>query len=425
MRGSLTVSVRSIVNLVPWLASCVIAGTALCSAVSAQPVPPSLTADPSVSLATAIDAAWQRAVSAREADGQRRRAHAEQAAAAGPWAAPPALGLSHRDDRLSSSNGSRETEVALSWPLWLPGQRRTRAVAADAEAALAETSAQVGRWRIAGEVREAAWTLVAYQAEASQADALVASLQGLADDVDRRVRAGELARADALAARAELMAASAQQAEAQQRLLSATTRWRVLTGLPVLPDPGEAPRSDAVPNVDRHPEVQHMTQTVELARLRLDRVNASRRDPPELSVRLINDTPARTERSSSSVGVALRLPFGTDDRNLPLQAAALSELEIAQAQEQRLRERLAADLTASRAAVASAQTQEAAERSRASLLRERAQLIDKSYRAGESPLPELLRAMAAAAQADASLARQQAASGLARARLHQVSGLVP
>jgi cobalt-zinc-cadmium efflux system outer membrane protein len=40
-------------------------------------------------------------------------------------------------------------------------------------------------------------------------------------------------------------------------------------------------------------------------------------------------------------------------------------------------------------------------------------------------LPELLRALAASAQADASLARQSAALGLARARLHQASGLQP
>lgn len=412
-------------NLVPLLASGVIAGAALCCAANAQPVAAPPASGQTVSLAAAIDAAWQRAVSAREAQGQRRRAQAEQAASARPWAAPPALGLSHRDDRLSSANGSRETEVALSWPLWLPGQQSKRAAAANAQAALADIAAQVGRWRLAAEVREAAWALVVHQAQASQADALVASLQALADDVDRRVQAGDLARADALIARAEQLAASVQQSEARQRLLLATARWAVLTGLPALPDATEAPRPDAVLNVDEHPELQHATRTVELARLRLDRVNASRRDPPELSVRLINDTPARTERSSTSVGVALRLPFGTDDRNLPLQAAALSELEIAQAHEQRLRERLAADLTASRSAVASAQTQETTERSRAALLRERAQLVDKSYRAGESPLPELLRAIAAAAQADASLARQQAASGLARARLHQASGFVP
>ena len=52
-------------------------------------------------------------------------------------------------------------------------------------------------------------------------------------------------------------------------------------------------------------------------------------------------------------------------------------------------------------------------------------LIDKSFRAGETPLPDLLRALAAAAQADSAVARQTAALGLARARLQQTLGLLP
>jgi outer membrane protein TolC len=188
-----------------------------------------------VSLPVAIDAAWQRALSAREVDGQRRRAQAEQTAAGSLWAAPPSVWLGYRDDRIDANNGARETEVALSWPLWLPGQRSARAAAAGAELSLAEASGRAARWRIAGDVREAAWVLTAHQAELDQASAHATSLQALADDVERRVRAGDLARADALAARAETLAATAQQAEARQRLLAATSRWTLLTGLQALP----------------------------------------------------------------------------------------------------------------------------------------------------------------------------------------------
>ena len=82
-------------------------------------------------------------------------------------------------------------------------------------------------------------------------------------------------------------------------------------------------------------------------------------------------------------------------------------------------------IAAARASLQSAQTQHDAETARARLLRERAALIDTSFRAGETPLPDLLRALAAAAQADSAVARQTAALGLARARLHQALGLLP
>ena len=373
----------------------------------------------------AIDAAWQRALAAREVDGQRRRAQAEQTAAGSLWAAPPSLWLGYRDDRIDANNGARETEVALTWPLWLPGQRAARAAAAGAELSLAEASGRAARWRIAGEVREAAWGLAAQQAELDQATAHAASLQTLADDVERRVRAGDLARADALAARAETLAASAQQGEARQRLLAATSRWTLLTGLHALPDTSAAPVMTTATLSPDHPELQQAGQAIDFARKRVERAKTSHRDPPELGLRVISEAPGRPEGAQTSFGVALKLPFGTDDRNLPLQAAALTELDLAETQEQRLHERLQSDLAAAQAAVLSAETQEAAERGRAALLRERAQLIDKSFRAGESPLPELLRALAASAQADASLARQSAALGLARARLHQASGLQP
>jgi len=59
------------------------------------------------------------------------------------------------------------------------------------------------------------------------------------------------------------------------------------------------------------------------------------------------------------------------------------------------------------------------------LLRERAALIEKSFKAGETPLPEMLRALTAATQAEASVARARAALGQAHARLQQAQGVMP
>jgi cobalt-zinc-cadmium efflux system outer membrane protein len=419
--------VRSIVRLIPWLASCVAAGSALGSAAWAQPVSPSVPSaagPPAITLAAAVESAWQRAVLSQEAEGRRRRALAGQAAAASPWAAPPALELSHRDDRWQSAAGRRETEVGVAWPLWLPGQRAARGAAADADTELASLAERAARLRLAGEVREAAWAVVLQQAEALQAQAQQEALQGLADDVERRVRAGDLARADALAARAELLAATAQQSQARQHLLAARAHWTLLTGLDAMPDPHEAVSADATPAAG-HPELLLASREVERARRHAELTRASRREPPELALSYRQDTPGTGEAAHKSVAVALRLPFGTDDRNLPLQAAAETAVDLAQATERQVHQRHAAELAAARSALLSAEQQLASERTRAGLLRERAQLIDKSFRSGETPLPDLLRALAAASQADSAFTRQQAALGLARARLQQTLGLLP
>lgn len=421
-----------------WLSACAIAGSLAGRPVWAQPatsapspqaVPPAGFQAPSVppggaaSLRAALDAAWHRAVASREAEGQRRRAEADRAVASGFWAAPPSLALSHRDDRLQSNAGRRETEIGVAVPMWLPGQRTARAGTAEAAAGQAQAAEQVARLRLAGEVREAAWQVAALQAEVVQADTQAQSLKQLADDVERRVRAGDLARADALAAHAEHLSAAAQQADVQQRLQAARSRWTLLTGLTAAPDATADAATELPPAT--HPELLLATQSTELARQRVELMRRSRRDAPELTVGVRQDTPGRAESSQGSVVVGLRLPFGTDDRNRPLEAAALAELDVAQTHEQRLRERLDSDITAARDAQRSAQAQLAAETARARLLRERATLIDKSFRAGETPLPDLLRALAAAAQADSAAARQTAALGLARARLQQALGLLP
>jgi len=376
-----------------------------------------------VGLRTALDAAWQRSVAARDAEGHRRRADADRAVASSVWAAPPSLAISHRDDRLQGNAGRRETEIGVAVPLWLPGQRSARAGTAEVAASQAQAAEQVARLRLAGEVREAAWQLAALQAELVEADTQAQSLKQLADDVERRVRAGDLARSDALVAQAEHLAAAALKTDLQQRLQAARSRWTLLTGLTAAPD--LTAEASANESAIVHPELQFASRSTELARQRVELMRSSRRDAPELTVGVRQDTPGRAESSQGSLVVGLRLPFGTDDRNRPLEAAALSELDVAQTQEQRLRERLDSDVVAARDAQGAAQAQLDAENARARLLRERATLIDKSFRAGETPLPDLLRALAAAAQADSAVARQTAALGLARARLQQTLGLLP
>lgn len=416
---------------VPSFVSCVLAGitcTGAALSAIAQPVVPIPQAMPAapVSLVQAVEAAWQRAVSARETDAQAARARADQTAASSLSAGPPMLELNHFDDRAHSNAGRRETEVGMAWPLWLPGQRDTRLATADAALRLADLNLDVMRLRMAGQVHEAAWKLTAAQAETEAFGGQKRYLQGIADDVQRRVGAGDLARSDALAARAELLEAESAEGEAAQRLAALRLQWRSLTGLEAIPVMRPPVTYDAdVPGVGMHPELRLATQAVEHARRRLNAVNASRRDAPELSVKYRQEAPGFGEGMQRGIGVGIRIPFGTDGRNAPLQAAAIGELDVADTNAQRLRDRLDADLQTARSALRNAVRQLTTTGERATLLRERAQLFDISFKAGETPLPDLLRAVNAAAQADAALARQQAALGLARAQLQQASGRFP
>jgi len=376
-----------------------------------------------VPMSEAVEAAWRKAVQSAEANGQVRRAQAERTAASSLFAAPPALELSHRDDRLQSNRGARETEVGFAMPLWLPGQRSAREAAARVEGEFASLAATVGHLRVAAAVREVASDIALQRAEADLADANLKSLEALTTDVERRVAAGDLARIDALASRAEFLAAQSLKTQALQRLRAAQLQWTALTGMTQEPSVSE-PAKDANGAAD-HPVIQLASLSVELARRRLDAVSASKRSPPELVARLRQDVSNRNESTVNSLGFALRIPLGTAARNDQLMAAAVSELEVAQATEQRQREQVAADIKIARAALRSAADQLETERARTALLTERARLLDNSFRAGETSLPEILRTTAALSQARLSVTRQELAIGLAQARLHQALGILP
>lgn len=412
---------------VPWLAARVVVGSALACAALAQPPLASSSAAAAdaavqITMAQALDAAWGRSLEAAESTGRQRRAQAEQAVAGSWLAAAPALDLSQRAG-MGSKSGGRETEVGVALPLWRPGQRQQNSQAAEAESAWAQAAEQAARWRLAAQLREQAARWRMAEVDASQAAQQRQMLDALSTDVDRRVKAGDLAPADALAARAELLAARAQDGEAEQAMLSQRAAWRLLTGLAALPMAEAFQAQEAVP--DQHPEALLAEALVRRARQRVAQVQSQRAAPPELGLGLRQERPGMGQAPQNSLAVSLRLPFGSETHSRPQLAAALAEQDLALANQQRMREQLASELGLARSGLASISAQAAAEAQRAALLRERATLINQSFQAGESALPELLRALGAAAQAEAAATRQQATLTLAQARVQQAFGRLP
>lgn len=390
-----------------------------CMLLSAQAEP--------VTLAGAIDAAWQRTQAGAASQAQQLRADAEQKAAASLLAAPPSLSLSQRSDRAQDNRGVQEREIGVALPLWLPGQRAAKQAAADAEVGLASASVALARLRLAGQLRELAWSLVGLRAELAANEAQSRYMKALSADVERRVKAGDLASTDALAAQGEALAAEAEVLAVTQRLQAESLRWTGLTGLPadVEPAEGDAPEANAPLEQDQHPALAQLAQAAEAARRQLEVARRDRAEAPELSLAYRSERDAYGQPRQGSMTLALRVPFGMAVRNEPLRAAAQGALDQALAEQTRTRLELAAELAIARDALQSATRQAAMQTARAGLLRQRSALLDKSFRAGETALPDLLLAVQAAAQAEATLARHQAALGAARARLLQASGVLP
>lgn len=377
-----------------------------------------------VTLNQALEAAWQRSLEASESRGRYARAMADQGVTQSWLAAAPALSVGQREGLAGAPANSRETEFGLALPLWRPGQRVAGGQASQSQSVWGQATEQAERLRLAGRLRELIGALHLAEVELQQVERQVQVLGQLTQDVERRVRAGDLASSDALAAKSEWLAAQSQASVARQALSVQQTHWQLLTGLPSLKlQTIVAPTLVQLP--ENHPELVLAGAAVDLGHRRADLARVQRSDSPQLTLGMRQEYPGQGAGSQSSVVVALRVPVGGHVYQQPRIAAALGELDIAQTQAQRTRERLTAEVALAQSQLSLSQAQLQAERERAQLLAERARLIDKSFRAGETALPEMLRALAAAASAESSLARQQINHQTAVARLQQTLGILP
>ncbi len=376
------------------------------------------------SLAEALDAAWQLQPEAQAAAHERNALGARQTASRSLIADAPSVAIAHRTDRLNSNSGLREYEAELALPLWGAGVRAATQRDVGAEQVRFERRHTLARLTLAGELREHAGAMALARIERELAARRLADLTTLANDVLRRVNAGESARVDSLVAQSAVLNAEAQLAAAEDALSKLQLRWQAMTGLGGEPALGESvplSPSAAAP----HPATEAALADIESARAALALAQADRRDPMELGIGVAREREAFGGGADTSLRVALRIPLGGDRRNAPRLAAAEARLATAQAAAQLTARRTEADSAAANAALATARRSETLNAQRARLAGESQALIARSHQLGESDLPTRLRADAERFDADLSLARARIDVQRAVSQLNQALGLLP
>ncbi|WP_281358733.1 TolC family protein [Aromatoleum evansii] len=392
------------------------------SLAAAQP-DPSPESDGSVTIRSVVAAAWERSAASRATGARRELAQARRSAADGWMATPPSLTLLHTTDRLNRNDGAREVEAELEVPLRTPGVRAAGAATAEAEATVLEGELTAARLGVAGEVREAIWKLRLTHTEVEANERRVADAEALAADVERRVRAGDLARVDANNARASVLIARVALADAVARVQREQRLYAALTGNAPIPGDTESPPASA--ELDAHPLLIAARAAADLARARLHEASTATRDHPELILGVKRERGEFGEHYANTTSVGVRVPFGSEARNRPLIGAANAEVIEAETTATQQRERLRAEAEAARAEVEQAQQAEAFAAERARLAADSRQLLAKAFELGQIDLPARLRAESEAYDADLALSRARLDSGRAASRLKQAYGLLP
>ncbi|MDP1691800.1 MAG: TolC family protein [Burkholderiaceae bacterium] len=381
-----------------------------------------------LTLPQAFAAAWPRQPEARSAVARRQAADA-QASAARSWTAEPmALELSAKSDRLNGNHGAREYEVGIAAPLWLPGERGGAQALAQAERVVVDSRIDAARWRLAGSVREAWWAAQRAALETALAEARQANASQLAGDVARRVKAGDLSRADQHQADGAVAAAQSALAEAQAAQAQAQQALRSITGVaPALAVPvrAEPPPSDASRAGADHPALRELETRAELARRARGLASLQTRANPELTLSAARDRGAFGDAYAQTLTLGLRIPFGSVDRQRARQASAGAEQAEAESLLELERGRVAADIATAQFRADAAQRVVVAADQRAALADETKRLFEKSFRLGETDLPTRLRVELEAFEAERQRERARIDLAQAVSQWRQALGLLP
>lgn len=407
-------------------ASIALAGAAL--AAHAQPLD---------TLAQAFEQAWA-AQPLPQSLSARRSALAASRQAADAWTAQAGtLELRAQTDRPGTDRGAQELEVGVALPLWLPGQRsRSQTLVAHEEQAL-DTRLASARLQLAGQVREAWWAWQRASVELALAHDQVAHARALSDDVHRRVRAGDLARADAHQADGALALAQSAQARAEGQGLLA---WQTLQGLMgsaqpwpqhtpsapgVRPTSSEPIPQEAPADLAQHPLVRDLDQQAATARQAAELADTQSRASPELLLGTVHSRDQRGEARQRQLTIGLRLPWGESPTQRAIAARAHADATELSVQATRQHQQAQAALDGAQARWRAAQRVHDAAQRRATLARESQGFFDKSFRLGETDLPTRLRID----QETQDAARQAALAAIdlaaATSAWRQAAGLLP
>jgi outer membrane protein TolC len=336
----------------------------------------------------------------------------------------PTIVLSHRSDQLQRNVGQRESYIGVALPLWLPGQRDARQNQAQADQSALEAAIQAQRLKLAGELREAIWQLKRVTVQSTIDAERVQTARVLAEDVAKRVQAGELAKTDLNLAQNEWRSAQAIQLQNHNVLLQSQQTLATLTGTSDLPE-DSAESVQVKPLQDNHPLLKEGRQAVAAAQAQVRVIGESQREQPELEFGTFRDRGNLGEGYNNSIELKLRIPLATAARNQPRVSAA--QTSLTNAQSEYTRTRLTLEYQQQRAQQALHTTDQLLDlaRQQRSAAQENLTLTQKAFTLGEAALFSLLQTRSAAFDAEQNFQQQEIAQALARARLNQAQGVLP
>ena len=355
--------------------------------------------------------------------GRREAIGARQYAADALTPGAPTLNGSYVTDQVLVNRHQTDAQIGISTPLWLPGEGTASRRVADAELIRSSAQAAAIKLKIAGLVRDSLADFALAQAELAVAVRRVRDTRALEVDVGRRSQAREASEADLLLARAERIAADGELRERRAALEQSWLEFRTLTGIAPVAAALNEPLPEAA--AAAHPRLADAKGAINVARANRALAAIQVRDSPEIGLSARHNQDISGTVFDNSIGIELRIPFATDARNRPRQAAAQAELTEASAGFVAAEREIGTEQQKARIGYDNALAQRGFAHERTRVLIQQSALIGRGYQGGQISLFDYVRTRSLAFEAESAVARAEIGVAKARSRLNQAFGVIP
>jgi cobalt-zinc-cadmium efflux system outer membrane protein len=336
----------------------------------------------------------------------------------------PAVSLFHQDDTFASARNERDWQVFLEVPIWLPKQRLYRSKVAELSLQDLDSSRESVKLKVAGSLRDALWDIEMNSKQVVLAKQRITLASQLELDVDKKFKAGELAKTDLMLIQQERMQAERQLLLVEAELMHARHRYILLTGLNEMPAQIEEAISSKA-DFEQSPIWLAAQSKVNLAQGERELVESEKRENPQVMFNARTSQGAFDTQYNQSFGFTVRIPLDNPGRSGPLQSQAEKQIANAMTDRENLRLAMLADLHEAEHNLNTTKLELDIATRQLEMSREQARLAKKAFTLGESDLTTVLRIQSQAFEVEHTVALRQTQYQWNIARYNQAVGVLP
>ncbi len=249
------------------------------------------------------------------------------------------LAAFHMSDNALDDIGVYENEVAVSFPLWLPGEKKAQSRLSETLAVSQSSDEAALRWRVSGELRRQLWQLKLAERQWQLAMEQEQRLSEMLAQVTLFAEAGELSRADQLATMEELAIWKGETMLLEAKFMDALRLYRSFTGLDTIPAKTEETLSERQDIGDQHPALRQALDHLAESSASTDLVRERSNTRPSVDVFWRGFRGDATSPDVDALGIGFAMPLGKSPRREPevaraFEAYAMAESELLETRRQ-------------------------------------------------------------------------------------------